>query len=66
MPFNQGPRACPGSSIAWAETKLFVAKVLWTFEMKAVPDQKIQFDRHFTFYSMWENPEFWVKFEPRT
>ncbi|KAF2996351.1 hypothetical protein E8E14_000616 [Neopestalotiopsis sp. 37M] len=60
MPFNQGPRACPGSAIAWATTKLFLAKVLWSFDLVAVPNQDIVFDKHFTFYSMWEKPEFWV------
>lgn len=62
MPFNQGPRACPGSAIAWAETKLFVAKVFWTFDLEVVSDQHISvFDHHFTLYSMWEKPQFWVK-----
>ncbi|KAK6222291.1 hypothetical protein LQW54_000991 [Pestalotiopsis sp. IQ-011] len=62
LPFNQGPRACPGSAIAGATTKLFLAKVLWSFDLVATPDQNISFDKHFTFYSMWEKPEFWVRF----
>lgn len=63
MPFNQGPRACPGSAIAWAETKVFLAKVLWTFDLEAAPGQATSFDRDFNFYSMWEKPQFWVRFK---
>lgn len=63
MPFSQGPRACPGSAIAWAETKLFVAKVLWTFELELVPGQNVVFDRDFKFYSMWEKPKLWVRYK---
>ncbi|ROW15259.1 hypothetical protein VPNG_03106 [Cytospora leucostoma] len=64
MPFNQGPRACPGSAIAWAETRLYLAKVLWTFNLEAVRGQKISFDKDFSFYSMWNKPQFWVRFLP--
>ncbi|ROW04707.1 hypothetical protein VMCG_04868 [Cytospora schulzeri] len=64
MPFNQGPRACPGSAIAWAQTRLYLAKVLWTFDLTAVPGRDLSFDKDFTFYSMWEKPQFWVRFIP--
>lgn len=64
MPFNQGPRACPGSAIAWAETKLYLAKVLWTFDLQAVAGQNISFEKDFRFWSMWEKPQLWVRFIP--
>ncbi|APA07159.1 hypothetical protein sscle_02g019290 [Sclerotinia sclerotiorum 1980 UF-70] len=64
LPFNQGPRMCPGSAIAWAQTKLYLAKVLWTFDIEAVPGQDISFDRDFYIYTMWNKPQFWVKFVP--
>lgn len=62
LPFNQGPRMCPGSAIAWAQTKLFIAKILWTFDLEMVKGHNLSFDRHFTFYSLWTKPELWVKF----
>lgn len=55
---------CPGSAIAWAQTKLYLAKVLWTFDIEAVPGQHLSFDRDFYIYTMWNKPKFWVKFVP--
>ncbi|TGO40971.1 hypothetical protein BHYA_0028g00120 [Botrytis hyacinthi] len=64
LPFNQGPRMCPASAIAWAQMKLYLAKVLWTFDVEAVPGQDVSFDRDFSVYTMWNKPQFWVRFVP--
>ncbi|TGO60963.1 hypothetical protein BCON_0031g00410 [Botryotinia convoluta] len=64
LPFNQGPRTCPASAIAWAQMKLYIAKVLWTFDVEAVPGQDLSFDRDFSVYTMWNKPQFWVRFVP--
>jgi cytochrome P450 len=61
-PFSQGPRSCPGMTLAWYQTKIFIAKVLWAFDVEMLPNQNIVFERDFRMYGMWEKPEFWVRF----
>ncbi|KAK8098945.1 benzoate 4-monooxygenase cytochrome P450 [Apiospora kogelbergensis] len=34
----QGPRPCPGLPLAWQETRLFLAKVLWQFDAEMLPN----------------------------
>lgn len=31
-----GPRNCLGQVIAWAEMRLILARIVWTFDVKAV------------------------------
>lgn len=66
FPFSQGPRACPGMELAWRETRLFIAKVLWTFEVEPLPGQEksIVFENGFRMYGMWSKPQFWVRLQP--
>ncbi|KAF7949448.1 uncharacterized protein EAE97_002957 [Botrytis byssoidea] len=64
LPFNQGPRMCPASAIAWTQMKLYLAKILWTFDVEAVSGQDVAFDRDFSVYTMWNKPQFWVRFVP--
>ncbi|KAK8023760.1 cytochrome P450 [Apiospora rasikravindrae] len=47
-PFSQGPRSCVGMPLAWQQTKLFLAKVLWTFDVEMLPGQSIEFERDFS------------------
>ncbi|EMR64158.1 putative isotrichodermin c-15 hydroxylase protein [Eutypa lata UCREL1] len=61
-PFSQGPRACPGMGTAWRQTRLFIAKVLWSFDVEVLPGQNIVFEDAFRQYAMWEKPKFWVRF----
>ncbi len=39
QPFTLGPRVCIGQNLAWAELRLALTKVLWTFEVSAPKDQ---------------------------
>ncbi|KAI1357355.1 P-loop containing nucleoside triphosphate hydrolase protein [Xylaria arbuscula] len=64
FPFSQGPRSCIGMPLAWRVTKLFVAKVLWSFNIEAIAGQSMVFDRDFKIYGMWEKPSFRVRFLP--
>ncbi|KAK7730558.1 hypothetical protein SLS63_005803 [Diaporthe eres] len=65
FPFSRGPRQCLGTQLAWRETRLFIAKVLWSFDVEMAASQKrIDFDRDFTRYAMWEKPQFRVRFHP--
>ncbi|KAF3763035.1 hypothetical protein M406DRAFT_322989 [Cryphonectria parasitica EP155] len=64
MPFNQGTRACTGSSIALAVLRLFLAKVLMHFDLEAVPGQdEVLFDEHYKYLAFWERPPFRVRFK---
>ncbi|GAB1312667.1 Benzoate 4-monooxygenase cytochrome P450 [Madurella fahalii] len=66
FPFSQGPRACPGMGLAWRETRLFVAKVLWSFDVEPLPGQQpVVFEDAFRMYGMWSKPQFWVRLLPR-
>lgn len=64
FPFNQGPRMCSGSTVAWNQTRLFIAKVIWTFDIEMVPGQNVQWERDFKLWSMWQKPEFWIRLLP--
>lgn len=64
FPFSLGPRSCPGMALAWRETRLFVAKVLWSFDVEMVEGQSIYFDRDFDHFGMWKKPRFFVRLIP--
>lgn len=38
QPFTVGPRSCLGQNIAWAEMRLIMAKLLWTFDLSVGPE----------------------------
>ncbi|KAI1083758.1 isotrichodermin C-15 hydroxylase [Whalleya microplaca] len=62
-PFSQGPRSCPGMGTAWRQTRLFMAKVLWSLDAELVPGQReIDFERDFRQYMLGEKPKLWVRF----
>ncbi|KAK8133493.1 hypothetical protein PG984_005505 [Apiospora sp. TS-2023a] len=64
-PFSQGPRGCPGGSIAMAVIRLFIAKTLWHFDLEAGPGfDELSFEEDFKWLTFWERPPFWVKFKP--
>jgi cytochrome P450 len=65
FPFGLGPRACTGKEIAWIQTRLFIAKVLWAFDLELQRGQNTKFDEDFTAHVMWYKPELLVKFRPR-
>ncbi|KAJ4420984.1 hypothetical protein N0V82_004026 [Gnomoniopsis sp. IMI 355080] len=65
-PFSQGPRGCSGGAVALNVIRLFIAKVLWQFDLEAAPGQKgLSFDNDFKFGTFWERPQFWVHFKSR-
>jgi cytochrome P450 len=40
QPFTLGPHVCIGQNLAWAELRVVLAKVLWTFDLSAPEDKK--------------------------
>ncbi|KAI1661697.1 cytochrome P450 [Daldinia decipiens] len=64
QPFSQGPRMCAGREIAWWQSRLFIAKVLWTFDLEMVSGQNINMDKDLRGWGMYEKPEVRVRFVP--
>lgn len=63
-PFSRGPRSCPGMGSAWRQTRVFIAKALWNFDIERLPGEEIVFDRDFRTYAMWDKPKMRVHFWP--
>ena len=64
QPFAQGPRICAGKEIAWWQSRVFVAKVLWKFDLELVSRQQIDMDRDLRRWGTYDKPEFRVIFVP--
>lgn len=64
FPFSLGPRQCTGREIAWSQTRLFLGKILWTFDLEPVSGHEKSFDKDFSVHVMWNRPELYVKFNP--
>ncbi|KAI0179684.1 cytochrome P450 [Hypoxylon sp. FL1284] len=62
FPMGQGPRACIGKEVAWRTTRLFIAKVLWPFDLVGVPGQKAELEKDFVTYGFWVKPELRARF----
>ncbi|KAH7322408.1 isotrichodermin C-15 hydroxylase [Stachybotrys elegans] len=65
FPFGLGPRACTGREIAWSQTRLFLAKLLYTFDLEMIKGQDKMFEKDFTVHVMWDIPDMWVRLKPR-
>lgn len=63
-PFSLGPRSCIGREMAWMQGKLFVAKVLWMFDVVVVPGQRFDLERTLLHYGFLAKPELRVRFMP--
>jgi hypothetical protein len=50
FPFSIGPRQCTGREIAWSQTRLFLGKLLWSFDLEGVRGQEKSFDKDFKVY----------------
>ncbi|KAK6860830.1 hypothetical protein PG995_004466 [Apiospora arundinis] len=61
-PFSMGPRMCAGKEIAWWQSRLFMAKILWVFDLEMVTGQQIDMDRDLRGWGMVVKPEFRVRF----
>lgn len=63
-PFSQGPRMCTGREIAWWQIRVFIAKILWKFDLRDVPGVEVDVDKDLRGWGLYEKPEFRVKFLP--
>ena len=48
--------------MAWTQGKLFIAKVLWTFDMVKVPGQQFNLEKTLLHYGFLAKPELRVRF----
>jgi cytochrome P450 len=62
--FSLGPRACLGRELAWAEGKLLMAKLLWSFDVIRVPGQSINLEETLLHYGFLQKPDFKAQFIP--
>jgi hypothetical protein len=53
-----------GREMAWTQAKLFLAKVLWTFDLSKVDEQKVDLEKDLRHYGFFEKPETFVRFVP--
>ncbi|KKK19147.1 hypothetical protein ARAM_001416 [Aspergillus rambellii] len=44
QPFSVGPRACLGQHLAWAEMRLILAKLIWTFDMASIEGKRVRWE----------------------
>lgn len=50
--------------MAWMQGKLFIAKVLWTFDVVKVPGQQFDLESALLHYGFLAKPELKVRFMP--
>ncbi|GAB1318005.1 hypothetical protein MFIFM68171_08215 [Madurella fahalii] len=53
-----------GREIAWSQTRLFLGKILWTFDLEGVRGHERSIDKDFSVHVMWNRPELYVRFLP--
>jgi cytochrome P450 len=62
LSFSVGPRSCVGKQMAWMQGKLFMAKVLRTFNVSKVPGQHADLEGELLHYGFLVKPEVRVRF----
>ncbi|EOD43130.1 putative cytochrome p450 protein [Neofusicoccum parvum UCRNP2] len=62
QPFSIGPRNCIGQNLAYYEMRIFLAKVLWNFDIKLCPQSKDWLNQKS--FALWQKPPLWVKVTP--
>ncbi|KAF1994668.1 benzoate 4-monooxygenase cytochrome P450 [Amniculicola lignicola CBS 123094] len=63
-PFSLGPRVCMGREMAYTQAKMFLAKVLWKFDVLQVEGQSFDLEKTLLHYGFFEKPEMYVRFVP--
>ncbi|KAF2203657.1 cytochrome P450 [Delitschia confertaspora ATCC 74209] len=56
QPFSVGPRNCLGQNLAWAEMRLILGKLLWTFDVEAVKGKELKWEDLRTFLLVEKKP----------
>ena len=56
QPFSIGPRACLGQYLAWAEMQLILAKLLVSFDFRAIENKRLRWEELRTFLLVEKKP----------
>ncbi|CZR56893.1 related to isotrichodermin C-15 hydroxylase (cytochrome P-450 monooxygenase CYP65A1) [Phialocephala subalpina] len=58
LPFSTGPRSCIGKALAWAEMRLLLAKLVWSFDIEEVDSVKgrLRWDKQGVFIAVARQP----------
>jgi cytochrome P450 len=59
-----GPRICAGKQIAWWQSRVFVAKVMWAFDLEMVAGHEIDLNKEMKGWGMYVKPEIRLRFVP--
>lgn len=65
--FSLGPRVCMGRELGWAEARLFISKVLWSFDVLKAPGETLDLkglERELLHYGFLTKPQVKVQFVP--
>jgi len=63
-PFSLGSRGCPGEHASMVQTRIFLAKLLYTFDMELVNGDDVDWERDCRLYALWQKPQIEVRFMP--
>ncbi|OCL05893.1 cytochrome P450 monooxygenase-like protein [Glonium stellatum] len=64
QPFSIGPRNCIGQSLAWAEIRAILARLIWHFDME-LEDSSSAWNKQKVFI-LWDKPALMVKLKSRS
>ena len=59
QPFSFGPRNCLGKNLAYAEMRLIIAKVLWSFDLTLAPQSR-NWMEECRVMTLWQKPDLMV------
>ncbi|PYH59021.1 cytochrome P450 [Aspergillus niger CBS 101883] len=65
QPFSFGPRSCLGRNLAYAEMRLILAKMVWSFEMELDEGLSRDWLQRCRVMRLWQKPELEVRVRPR-
>lgn len=64
-PFSFGPRNCAGKNLAYAEMRLFMAKVLWNFDLSFAENMDVEGWERQKSFIVWQKKPVWIKLKAR-
>ncbi|EAW09020.1 cytochrome P450 [Aspergillus clavatus NRRL 1] len=65
QPFSFGPRSCLGRNLAYAEMRLILAKMVWSFEMELAEGSRQDWLQRCRVMRLWQKPELEVRVRAR-
>lgn len=64
QPFSVGPRNCIGQSLAWAEMRTILARLVWNFEFEML-DTSRDWEKQQRVFVLWSKPSLMVRLRAR-